>query len=219
MRLSVLGLGHVGLSLSACFASKRHKVIGVDVDENKVAMINAGRSPIYEPGLEDLLMKTIRNGSLRCVTEFEEAVLGSDITFISVGTPALRNGNVDLRQVKVAARDIGRALKEKNGCHLVVVSSTVPPGTTESLVQPIIKKYSEKAFGRDFGLCMNPEFLREGNTIHDFFHPHLIVIGECDKQSGDKLEDLYKTFLEDRYRLMRVNPPTAELTNMQTTHF
>jgi UDPglucose 6-dehydrogenase len=194
-------------------------VIGVDVDENKVAMINAGKSPIYEPGLEDLLKKAIRNGSLRCVTEFDEAVLGSDITFISVGTPALRNGNVDLRQVKAAARDIGRALKEKRGYHLVVVSSTVLPGTTESLVQPIIEKYSEKAFGRDFGLCMNPEFLREGNAIHDFFHPHLIVIGECDKRSGDKLKDLCRTFLEDRFPSMRVNPPTAELIKYANNAF
>lgn len=219
MRLSVVGLGRVGLCLSSCFASKGHKVIGVDVDENKVEMVNQRKSPIFEPGLQDLLAKVVRDGSLRCVTQTEKAVIGSDITFVSVGTPSLRSGGTDLRFVRAAAKDIGRALREKSGYHLVVITSTVTPGTTESIVQPIVEEHSGKRLCEHLGFCMNPEFLREGTAVHDVFHPHLVVIGECDRRSGDQLERFYQAFFDKKIPLMRVNPKTAELIKYANNAF
>lgn len=214
-----MGLGRVGLSLASCFASKGHKAIGADVDTKKVQMINSGKSPIYEPGLQDLLTKAIRKGSLSCVTHTEDAVLDSDITFITVGTPGLRSGGIDLRSVRAVASDVGRALRGKDGYHLVVVSSTVIPGTTESVVQPVVEKFSRKSLGRTLGLCVNPEFLREGNAVYDIFHPHLIIIGECDRRSGDELKYLYKGFIDEKVPIVCMNPGTAELTKYANNAF
>lgn len=209
----------MGISLSSCFASKGHKVIGVDLDRDKVELINSGKSPICEPGLQDLLAKAVGDGFLRCVTEVRDAVLDSDITFVTVGTPSLRSGSADLRSVKKAATDIGRALREKNGYHLVVVSSTVTPGTTESVVRPQVESFSGKHVGEDLGLCMSPEFMREGRAVNDVFHPHLVVIGECDRRSGDELKRLYETFLPETVPVMRVNPSTAELIKCANNAF
>jgi len=219
MRISFVGLGPVGLCLSSCFASRGHKVIGADVDANKVEMVNSAKCPVFEPGLQDLLAKAVSSGSLRCVTETKEAVLSSDTTFLTVGTPGSRGGGVDLKFVKKAARDIGRALREKSGYHLQVVSSTVPPGTTESIVQPVIEKCSGKRLGEDLGLCMNPEFLSQGSAVHDVFHPHVVVIGECDKRSGDELQHLYEDFFNAKVPIIRVNPPTAELIKYANNAF
>jgi UDPglucose 6-dehydrogenase len=194
-------------------------VIGADSDANKVEMVNQRKSPIFEPGLQDLLARVVRRGSLRCVTQTEKAVIGSDITFVSVGTPSLRSGGIDLKFVRAAAKDIGRALREKSGYHLVVITSTVTPGTTESIVQPIVEEHSGKRLGEHLGFCMNPEFLREGNAIHDVFHPHLVVIGECDRRSGDQLERFYQTFFDEKIPLMRVNPKTAELIKYANNAF
>jgi UDPglucose 6-dehydrogenase len=153
------------------------------------------------------------------VTQTEEAVIGSDITFVSVGTPSLSSGGVDLKFVRAAAKDIGRALREKSGYHLVVITSTVTPGTTESIVKPIVEEHSGKRLGEHLGFCMNPEFLREGTAVHDVFHPHLVVIGECDRRSGDQLERLYQGFFDEKIPLMRVNPATAELIKYANNAF
>lgn len=194
-------------------------MIGADLDANKVKMVNQRKSPIFEPGLQDLLARVVRKGSLRCVTQTREAVTGSDITFVTVGTPSLRSGRIDLRSVRSAAKDIGRALRRKKGYHLIVVSSTVTPGTTESIVQPMIENYSGRRLGRDLGLCMSPEFLREGAAIHDVFHPHVVVIGECDRRSGDELQHLYKKFFDMEIPIIRVNPPTAEMIKYANNAF
>ena len=219
MRLSFVGLGHVGLSLASCFASKGHKVIGVDLDADKVELINSGKLPIYEPGLQELLAKVVEDRFLRCTTDTKDAAMDSDITFVTVGTPSLRSGSADLRSVKAAATDIGRALREKSSYHLTVISSTVTPGTTEYVVRPILENASRKNLGGELGLCMNPEFMREGRAVEDVFHPHLVVIGECDKRSGDELKRLYETFFSEKVPTMRVNASTAELIKCANNAF
>ncbi len=196
-QVSVFGLGYVGLTFSTCLASRDFNVIGVDVDEAKVNLINSGRTPFYEPGLEELLGEALDKNVFHCTVDAKEAVLNSSVSFICVGTPSRVDGSIDLKYVKDVSRDIGVALSSKDDYHLVVVRSTVTPGTTRNLVKGIIERFSGKRCGVDFGLCMNPEFLREGSAVHDTFHPDRIVIGEFDVKSGDLLEKLYSYFYGD----------------------
>ena len=192
--ISIFGLGHVGLTFGVCLASRGFKVIGVDINENNVEVINCGKSPFYEPGLDELLVKVIKKSLFVATTNYRDAVLRSDVSFICVGTPSLPDGSADLKYVKSAAKMIGEVLREKDCWHMVVVRSTVPPGTTGTVVRFTIEEASNKDAGKDFGLCMNPEFLREGSAIRDIFNPNRIVIGEFDKHSGDILETIYKEF-------------------------
>jgi UDPglucose 6-dehydrogenase len=194
MRVSIFGLGYVGLTFGVCLGKKGFKVLGVDVDENKVAMVNRGEAPFYEPGLGELLRETVENGLFRATTDSYEDVLSSEVSFICVGTPSLPDGSADLSYLESAARSIGRALRDKKGWHLVVVRSTVPPGTTGGIVKRILEEESGKRAGADFGLCMNPEFTREGSAVEDTFSPDRIVIGELDERSGAFLEKLYRDF-------------------------
>jgi len=174
-QISIIGTGYAGLCTAIGFASKGYKVIAVDRDTKKVTLINKGISPFYEIGLETLFQKALEQGNLKSTTNYKEAILESDITFITVGTPGRRNGSINLTQVENAGRKIGRVLKEKKAYHLVVVKSTVVPGTTENLVKPTIEKFSGKSSGDEFGICANPEFLREGSGIHDTLHPDRII--------------------------------------------
>ena len=218
--ISFMGLGYVGLTTAACLASRGFRVIGFDVDPKKVETVNRGICPIYEPGLEELIRDAVSKGLLRATRDFREAVLKSGITFITVGTPSLETGEIDLRYVREASRMIGEALSEKPGWHLVVVKSTVTPGTTEGLVKETIERHSGKKCPQDFGLCMNPEFLREGSAVEDTFHPDRIVIGEVDKRSGDFLEELYRSFYgPDMPPVLRTRPVNAELIKYANNAF
>lgn len=192
MRVSVLGLGYVGAVCTACLAARGHSVIGVDVAQVKIDLINQGKSPIVEPGLEELLSTGLTKGLIRGTTDFYQAVSDTDMSMICVGTPSKRNGDLDLDYVEAVCRDLGRAIKDKEGYHLVVVRSTVLPGTVKSLILPILEDCSGKKAGKDFGLAMNPEFLRESTAISDYDFPPMTVIGEFDKASGDMLEALYQ---------------------------
>jgi len=219
-RISFFGLGYVGLCTALCFSSKNFTSIGVDIDQEKVRTIKEGSSPIYEPSLHTLLQEFLDRGTFHCSTNPCEAVMESDISFITVGTPSLPDGSIDLAYIRQVARDIGEALKEKSSYHLVVVKSTVPPGTTEKTIKPIIETHSGKQCGTDFGLCMNPEFLREGSALHDTLNPDRIVIGEHDKKSGDILETLYRDFYEEKIpSIIRTNLPTAELIKYASNAF
>jgi UDPglucose 6-dehydrogenase len=192
MNISIMGTGYVGLVTGACLAKLGHNVICVDIDEKKINEINSGTSPIYEEGLERLLSK-YRN-RLSATTDYQSAIKNSDITFICVGTPSKNDGSIDLSAVGTAAKDIGRQLKKKKRWHLIVVKSTVLPGTSRTFVLPLIEKYSGKKPGRDFSIAMNPEFLKEGVAVKDFFEPYRIVIGFYDERSRDVLRELYKNF-------------------------
>lgn len=218
--ISIFGLGYVGLCTAACFAGRGFKVIGVDVDEERVKLLAGGRSPIYEPSLESMLERAVEGGTFFPTTDAKSAIDGSDISFITVGTPSRADGSIDLKHVESAARDVGSTMNDKADYHLVVVKSTVTPGTTQNLVTPILEKFSLKSCGRDFGLCMNPEFLQEGDAIRGVLEPDRIVIGEFDERSGDALEKIYRDFhRENMPPLIRTNLSTAEIIKYANNAF
>jgi len=219
-RLSFFGLGYVGLTTAACFASKGFQVICFDVDKAKVNAVNRGELPFHEPGLDKLTKSSVNRGLLKATSDFKEAILKSDITFITVGTPSKEDGSIDLTYIREASKMIGRALKTKSDWHLVVVKSTVIPTTTEKMVKPIIEQESGKICGRDFGLCMNPEFLREGSAVEDTFNPDRIVIGEYDERSGERLVKLYQEFYgENTPPIIRTSLVNAELIKYVSNAF
>jgi UDPglucose 6-dehydrogenase len=218
--ISVFGTGYVGLCTAVGFASKGYKVFTVTHDPEKAKRINKGQASFYEPGLQELLWKVVKNHSLKCTLNYKDAVLNTDFTFVTVGTPNKPDGEINLSLIERAAREIGEALQRKETYHLVVVKSTVVPGTTEKLVKPILEDCSEKYCGADFGLCMNPEFLREGSAIYDTLNPDHIVIGEYDKRSGDFLESFYRSFFKENMPpFVRMNLPTAELIKYANNAF
>ena len=167
MKVSIIGSGYVGSVSAACFAELGHKVICIDVDEEKVKMINAGKAPIWEEGLDGLLQKHAQK-NLIATMDYENAVQNTDVSFICVGTPSREDGSIDLSIVKAASASLGKAIGKKDQYHVVVVKSTVVPETTEKVVLPIVEEFSGKKAGRDFGVVMNPEFLREGKAVYDF---------------------------------------------------
>ena len=177
MRVSVFGLGYVGCVSAASFAGDGHEVVGVDVNADKVASINAGCSPIVEPGLEDLLARSVSEGRLRATTDTAEAIRSTDVSLLCVGTPSRKNGSLDLQYLERVSEEVGRALRDKNDYHVVVVRSTVLPGTTHELVIPALERESGKKYGDGFGVSVNPEFLREGTALKDFRKPPLTLVG------------------------------------------
>lgn len=207
MKLSIIGTGYVGLVSGACFAEVGHDVTCVDVDTNKVDCINRGETPIYEVGLEALLRRHIGK-RLRATTDMKAAVRGSDMTFIAVGTP-FDGERIDLTYIRQAARDVGAALREKAGYHVVVVKSTVVPGTTDDVVRPLVEETSGRRAGVDFGVGMNPEFLTEGVAVSDFMEPDRIVVGGMDERTVDVLASAYEKFAG--VPVVRTNNKTAEM--------
>src|SRR3954465_13535307 len=177
VRVSVFGLGYVGCVSAASFAGDGHQVVGVDVNAGKVAAINAGRSPIVEPGLDELLARGASEGRLRATTDTAEAVRDSEVSLLCVGTPSNRNGSLDLSYLQGVSEQVGTALKDKSAYHVVIVRSTVLPGTTHSVVIRAIERCSGKKYGEGFGVSVNPEFLREGTALQDFRKPPLTVVG------------------------------------------
>jgi UDPglucose 6-dehydrogenase len=219
-RISVIGMGYVGLCTAVAFASKDYTIIASETDAEKVDRINRGTSPFYEPGLNEALTEALRSGRFKCTSNTEMAVLDTDITFITVGTPSKPDGGIDLHYVKESAREVGSALSHKDSHHLVVVKSTVIPGTTENVVKPILEEMSGKVCGANFGLCANPEFLREGSALYDTFNPDRIIIGEYDKRSGDILETFYKEFYAEKTPpIIRTTPVNAELIKYANNAF
>lgn len=192
MRITIVGTGYVGLTTGVCLASVGHEVICVDILAKRVSEINAGLSPFYEPGLADLLRTTVDSGRLRASMELADAVATSEITLITVGTPDKDQG-IDLSYVSAAAQQIGTVLRSSGSYHVVAVKSTVLPSTTDTLVRGILEEGSGRKAG-EFGLCMNPEFLREGSAIDDFMNPDRIVIGQWDERSGQVLAEMYSSF-------------------------
>ena len=190
--ISVFGLGYVGTVTAACLANKGHKVIGVDLSPAKVAAIHSGHSPIVEPGVSDLILQSHTEQNLLATSDSEYAVLNSDISFLCVGTPSLRNGKLDLGHIEPVCREIGKAIRQKVGFHLVVLRSTVLPGTAETIVVPALEQSSGKKLGQDFGVCVNPEFMREGTAVADFMQPSMTVIGAAESKHSGLLREIYK---------------------------
>lgn len=206
-RISVIGTGYVGLVSGACFAEIGHSCTCVDIDAAKVARINRGEAPIHEAGLAELLGRHVGK-RLTATTDLARAVRDSDITFIAVGTP-FDGERIDLGFIREAARQIGAALRDKDSYHVVVVKSTVVPGTTDGVVRPIIEQASGRPAGAGFGLGMNPEFLTEGVAIEDFMHPDRIVIGGIDERSLAVQREVYAPFAG--VPLIATNNATAEM--------
>jgi GDP-mannose 6-dehydrogenase len=193
MKVSVFGLGYVGSVSAAAFAADGHTVVGVDVNSDKVASLNEGRSPIVEKGLDELIQTAAANGSLRATTDTDEAVQATDLSLLCVGTPSRKNGSLDLSYLTRVCEQIGAALESKSEYHVVVVRSTVLPGTTHEIVIPTLEKASGKKYGTGFGVTVNPEFLREGTAIHDFRHPPFTLVGHNYKSDVAPTEALYAT--------------------------
>jgi len=221
LKVSVIGSGYVGTVTAACFAELGHNVVCIDIDPEKVDMINRGKPPIYEEGLEELLNKHVGK-NIRATTDYDDAVTNTDISFICVGTPSDDNGNIDLGIVKAASQSLGSAIGKKDGYHVVVVKSTVVPETTEKVVVPIIEQASGRKPGVDFGAGMNPEFLREGKAVHDFMHPDKIVIGAIDQRSDDTISALYaglKCQIKHTCQITHTDPGTAEMIKYVNNSF
>jgi UDPglucose 6-dehydrogenase/GDP-mannose 6-dehydrogenase len=208
MKLSIIGTGYVGLVTGVCLAEKGHSVVCVDLDESKVNQINAGQTPIYEPGLPELLERQVAGSRLRATTDLDQAVRESSLTLIAVGTP-FNGDQIDLTFVRTCAAQIGAALRKKKSYHVVVVKSTVVPGTTDDIVKPILEKASGKRAGRDFGVGMNPEFLSEGEAVHDFMRPDRIVLGGIDERTRKSLAMVYRSF--DGVPVLPTTNKTAEM--------
>jgi GDP-mannose 6-dehydrogenase len=189
--ISVFGLGYVGSVTAACLANLGNQVIGVDVNPAKVEMLGSGRSPILEKGLAELVAEGCKDCRLHATTNSTEAVLQSETSMVCVGTPSLRNGGLDLRFVEHVCQEVGDALRRKDAFHLVVMRSTVLPGTTESVVIPLLERVSGKRSGAGFGVCYNPEFMREGSAVSDFFEPPVTVLGGADPSHLTLLRELY----------------------------
>ena len=191
MNVSVFGLGYVGSVSAASFAADGHTVVGVDVNADKVASLNEGRSPIVEKGLDDLIRDNTANGRLRATTSTAEAVHDTELSLICVGTPSRKNGSLDLTYLERVAEQIGEALRNKDDYHVVVVRSTVLPGTTHDVVIPALERTSGKKYGTGFGVTVNPEFLREGTAIHDFRNPPLTLVGHNYRSDAEPTRALY----------------------------
>lgn len=208
MRVSIFGLGYVGAVSAGCFANDGHEVIGVDPVQTKVDLVNRGQSPIIEADISEIISSTTRSGRLRATTDSAQAIRETDLTFVCVGTPSQANGSLDLKFIRRVCEQIGEVLKDKAARHTVVIRSTILPGTMRRIVIPALEESSGKKAGTDFGVCHNPEFLREGSAVKDFNSPPKTVIGELDQTSGDKVAKLYEKLDAP---LIRTNLETAEM--------
>ena len=191
MKISVFGLGYVGTVSAGCLAASGHTVWGVDVNVDKVASINSGAAPIVEPDIADFIAKAQSQGLLKATASSEEGILNTDVSFVCVGTPSHANGSLDLSHLKRVCEDIGTALQSKKTSHTIVFRSTTLPGTTEEVAIPILEKHSGRTVGKGLSVCYNPEFLREGTSVKDYYHPPKIVIGERNAGEGDVIEEIY----------------------------
>ncbi len=208
MKISIFGLGYVGTVSAGCLARDGHEVVGVDPVRTKVDLINAGQCPIIEADIGEIIASTVKNGRLRATDDQDEAIRKTELSFVCVGTPSQPNGNLDLTHIRRVCEMIGKSLKSKADRHTVVIRSTILPGTMRQIVIPTLEENSGKTAGVDFGVCNNPEFLREGSAVKDFNCPPKTVIGELDRASGDMLAGLYAKLSAP---LIRTDIETAEM--------
>lgn len=208
MKISVFGLGYVGAVSAGCLASDGHDVVGVDPNQTKVDLINKGVTPIIEKDIGEMIAASVNAGRLRATVSVHDAVHASDLSLICVGTPSQLNGNLDLSYVRRVCEQIGEAIKAKDSFHVVVARSTMLPGSMRNVVIPSLEAASGKKAGVDFGVCNNPEFLREGTAVYDYYHPPKTVIGETDARAGERLVELYAKMDAP---LVRTDVETAEM--------
>lgn len=219
MHISVVGLGFVGLTTATCFADRGIRVSGVDVDAAKVEMVSAGRAPFYEQGLEERLKRALKKKKLSFSTDFD-AIAESSITIVTVGTPSSKDGSANLSYIVQASESIGRVIRDKKSFHVVAIKSTVPPGTALEVAAPAIERTSGKERSEGFGICSNPEFLREGSAVADTLDPDRVVIGTIDGRTRRAMLALYKEFYRPKkVTVVETNPQTAELIKYANNSF
>jgi UDPglucose 6-dehydrogenase len=217
--VSIVGMGYVGLCTAATFASRGIRTIGIDIDPSRVEQIRKGKAPLHEPQLDTLLKSAVKKNLLDATSEISAAA-DAGMTFLTVGTPGQQDGSIDLSYIKNATEDLGNALREKRGYHLVVVKSTVVPGTTNGTVKRFLEQSSRKTIGLEMGLCANPEFLKEGTAINDALHPDKIIIGSNDKKSASQLTRLYRRFYGSKLPpIILTTPEAAELVKYASNAF
>jgi GDP-mannose 6-dehydrogenase len=216
MKVSVFGLGYVGCVTAACLASQGHQVLGVDINPDKVAAFNEGRSPIIEPGLEELVRAAAAEGRLAATQDVETAVAHAEVVLICVGTPSMANGDLDVSYVERVSAQIGQALRDVDDFKVVILRSTVLPGTVKERLLPALAKRSGKEPGVGFGVVANPEFLREGSAIEDFLNPPFTLVGELDSRSGDLVAQLYESVTAP---VVRTDPDTACMVKYASNAF
>jgi UDPglucose 6-dehydrogenase len=210
--VSIIGLGKLGSPMAACFAARGFKVHAVDLDAAKVDAINAGQAPVHEPGLAELIREGANN--LKASLDCQAAVRESDVTFVIVATPSESGGGFSLQFALPTCQSIGNALRHKSAYHLVVITSTVMPGSTAGEIRAVLERASGKRCGRDFGLCYSPEFIALGTVIRDFYHPDFLLIGECDSRAGETLTGIYKHVCKNVPAVARMNFINAEITKL-----
>lgn len=216
MRLSFIGAGYAGLVNAVGFSTVGNHVVCVDIDQKKTEQINEGKTPIFEEGLEEKLKDSLAKKTISATLDMERAILETDTTFVAVGTPSNADGSIDLQYIRQASVNLGKILAKKNGYHLFIMKSTVVPGTTENVLQKELEKNSGKKAGKDFGIAMVPEFLKEGMAMHDFYHPDRIVIGAEDDKVFGMLEELHKGF---KAPIVKTDIKTAEMIKYASNAF
>ncbi len=208
MKISIFGLGYVGTVSAGCLAQDGHKIIGVDPNPTKVDLINQGKTPVIEDEIGEIISTAVKEDNLRATLDVKDAVHNTEMSLICVGTPSQNNGNLDLKYVEAVCKEIGESLRDKNDFHIVVTRSTMLPGSMINTVIPCLEKASGKKAGTDFGVCNNPEFLREGTAVYDFYNPPKTVIGETDEKSGSAVASIYQVMDAP---LIRTDVKTAEM--------
>lgn len=216
MRIAVFGLGYVGSVSAACLAAAGHRIIGVDLDPHKLSLIRAGRSPVSEPGLDDLLGRAVANGTLEVTDDTGDAVHQSDLSLICVGTPSRKNGSLETLYLERVIESIGQAIAGQSSYHVVAVRSTLLPGVLQSRLVPLLERTSGRIAGTDLGVCVNPEFLREGSAIRDFEQPPFTIVGETEARAGDLLLQAYAHV---RAPVHRVQPDEASMVKYASNAF
>ena len=215
-KISIIGLGFVGLSIAVTNAKKGFETIGVDIDKNKIENLNKGIVPFYEPKLQNFLDNSLKSDLLKFTADLKYALLNSDLSFLCVGTPSAKDGKIDLRYIKSAAKKIHKILKLKEQNHLLIVKSTVAPQTTQNVIIPMFKDMINKG---SLDIVTNPEFLREGSAIDDLLDPHLIVIGEYDRKAGNNLDSYYRQFYKTLPEIIHTDITSAELIKYANNAF
>ena len=211
-KLSVVGLGKLGICAAVCPAFKGYKVIGLDINKKTVELVNKGKAPVVEPQLQDLIDKT--EDRLNATVDYKELMDNSDVTFLIVPTPSMTNGHFSDKLLKDALIPLSKHFKEKNSYHLFVITSTVSPGTIETNLIPLIEKYSGRILNKGFGVCYNPEFIALGSIIRDTLNPDIVLIGESNKKAGDILEKIYKNICDNKPYIARMSIISAEITKL-----